>query len=275
MEYQYLRLLEDVLIRGEEHDSRAGKTYSIFGGSVLKHNMENGECAPILTTRKIYWKTGLRELLWFLSGSMDIRDLWEKKCHIWDANHASESWSNNPHRLDEFDVGLGYGAAWRNFNNVDQLYELIKGIKEDPYSRRHVVSLWNPANIGKSCLDPCHIVYHFKVNKNHTIDLTMFQRSADLYLGTPTNIVGCMFLLKMVAHHFSLYARNITIMMSDAHIYESHISQVLTQIRRDPYTPPKLYCDAQFGTQILDFCEADFRVSDYQHHPELPGVMSV
>lgn len=270
----YQDLLQQVLDEGEEHADRTGiGTLSLFGARFF-HDMKNGYYFPLLTTKQVYWKTALRELLWFLSGSNDIRDLWKNQVKIWDGNYYSESWQNNPF-YEQYKVGVNYGILWRNFHGVDQLVELEKNIRKDPFSRRHMVTLWDPASLHKTALPPCPMLFHFKVNKNYEMDMIMTQRSCDAFLGVPFNIAECGFLMLMLAGTCGLYARNLIIEFHDFHIYNNHIDAVKEQLSRTPFVVPQVIVDQDQARSLTEWRIDHFQVKDYVYHKKIEAPMAV
>ena len=276
---QYLDTLKTILNEGEDYDAQSERTgtgtRSIFGGLSFRHDLKNGYSFPLLTTKQVFWKTALYELLWFLSGSNDIRKLWLHRVKIWDGNYYSDFWQNN-HFFEQFSVGKNYSTQWRNFHGVDQLVELIKNMKKDPFSRRHIVTMWNPPEVPKTALPPCPILYHFKINKNYELDMIMTQRSCDMFLGIPFNIANSAFLMMLVSDVLSLHARYLTIELHDAHIYLNHLNQVEEQLSRDPYPLPRVVVSTSgCSIPITDYHIGHFEVKNYVYHRKIEAPMAV
>lgn len=230
----YLNLLEKVLTNGEKKDDRTGVgTYSLFGQK-LEFNID--ERFPLVSTKKMYWKGIVHELLWYIRGGTDIDYLKEKDVSIWD------EWAD-----EDNEVGPLYGKqmrSWKRYEKntregkkeyVDQLKTVINRIKEKPHSRRHVMSTWNVGDLPNMALPPCHgLATQFYVRNNSFLDCQMYQRSADLFIGVPFNIASYALFTKMVAKLTGYKAGKLHHVIGDAHIYQNHIEQVMTQIRRKP-----------------------------------------
>lgn len=276
-EYQYLNLLKEI-INSDKKSSRNGYVYSKFGLR-MEFDLRNG--FPLLTTKKMGWKTVLRELLWFISGSTDNSILQNNNVHIWDKNaedfEKSELYGPN-------DLGPVYGFQWRHFggeyidcktpptNGVDQIKYIIDTIKNDPSSRRLILSAWNPVDIPKMALPPCHVLIQFNI-ENQYIDSQLYQRSGDMFLGVPFNITSYSFLLHIIGSITGYKPRKLVHIIGDAHIYEQHIEAVNTQINRIPYMFPVL--TMKDIKDIDDIKESDFNVDGYTSHPRINAEMIV
>jgi thymidylate synthase len=306
-EYQYLRLLENILENGTWEEGRNGKTKSIFGHS-MRFSLANGKI-PILTTKKTAWKTCLRELLWFIRGQTDNKILKEQGVHIWDANGSREFLDSRGLQKYEVDeLGPIYSWQWRHFNKpyvpkrqaelvgfknsawgdddwvqdgwiqeyqgVDQLQQIIDQLK-DPLkrtSRRLVMSAWNPCQLDEMALPPCHIMCQFNVHDGNKLSCAMFQRSNDECCGTTINIASYSFLTHLLAKHCGLEAYEFVYFKGNCHIYEDHIEGAKTQIQREPYPFPTLSIK-QVRENINDYQVEDFEVHNYQHHPQIKFQM--
>lgn len=239
IEEQYLGLLSGVMHGGVDGDSRAGKTRSVFG-RMLKHDMSKG--FPLLTTKKIYWKNAVTELLWILQGRTDMAYLHEHGLKYWDADYK---------RSGRTDGSLGpvYGHQLRNFNGTDQLKEVLKHIKRDPSSRRIMASLWNPSDLDDMVLPPCH--YGFQVSiKDGKLNLFWSQRSADLFLGLPYDIAMYGLLLEMLAEGTGYKAGQLGCFLGDCHIYHNHFDAVKQQLSRTPGLLPRV--DVKWGINLRE-----------------------
>jgi thymidylate synthase len=252
----YLALLRDVLEHGERRTDRTGVgTLSIFGAQT-RYDLRDG--FPIVTTKKVLFPAVVRELLWFLRGSTNIKDDLTQHTPIWDA------WAD-----ERGDLGPVYGHQWRDWGGdddqkgIDQIRQAIDTIQRDPTSRRIIVSAWNVADLPRMRLPPCHAFFQFYVAGEH-LDLQLYQRSADLALGLPFNIASYALLLSMIAQECRLQPRYFVHTLGDAHIYLNHVEGVKTQLEREPYPLPRLKL-APKKTLELEF--DDIELVDYQHHP--------
>lgn len=253
-ENQYIDLVRKILENGCIDESRNGKTKSIFGYS-MRFSLLNG-CVPLLTTKKIAWKTCMKELLWFIRGSTDNTELSNQNVHIWDKNASREFLDGRG--LSNYKVGdLGpvYGHQWRHFNapytgcnvdytgkGIDQLQYIIDSLK-DPItrtSRRLVLSSWNPCQLDEMALPPCHVLMQFNVRDNKYLSCSLYQRSGDVGLGVPFNIASYSFLTHIIAKHCGLEADDFVYFLGNAHIYEEHIDALTIQISREPKSFPKI-----------------------------------
>ena len=285
-ENQYLNLLDDILSTNSEFVGRNGKTLSIYG-SAMRFSLENNTI-PLITTKKVAWKTCLRELLWFIKGHTNNKLLKEQNVHIWDANSNrafldSRGLQNN----DEDDLGPIYGFQWRHFNanyvscntdysnkGIDQLTEVINTLK-DPLlrnSRRMIISAWNPCQLDKMALPPCHIMMQFNVTNNNKLSCSMYQRSNDEACGTCFNIASYSFLTHLLAFHCDLEPYEFIYYKGNCHIYEEHISNIKIQLQRQPYEFPSLTI-LNKRENIEDYNIDDFKVINYKYHDSLEYKM--
>ena len=284
-EDEYLDLLHTVMNTGEKRDQeRTGTgTRSIFFCH-LNFDLEAGY--PLLTTKKVNFKAIASELLWFLEGSDDERRLAEilygkeredlvGKNTIWTAN-ADTQGVNLGYQNDYLVKRLGpvYGVQWRNFGGVDQITELVNNIKTNPQSRRHILSAWNVGEIDKMALPPCHTFSQFYVTNDKRLNCTMYQRSADLFLGVPFNIASYSLLVYMIAHVTGLTPGLYNHVFGDAHIYEDHFDAVKEQLQRTSKKFPKLKIRRPIKV-IDDFTMEDFEVIGYDPDPFIKASMSV
>jgi thymidylate synthase len=286
---QYLDALKNVLENGDLRPDRTGVgTRSIFGLQ-LRFNLEEG--FPAVTIKKLAWKAVVSELLWFISGSGDERKLKEllygdqnsDKKTIWSENESADYWQRR--KKFKGDLGRIYGVQWRTWRapvfganrmgikHIDQLADLINGIKSDPYSRRHIISAWNPGELDLMVLPPCHIMAQFYVN-NGQLSCQMYQRSADLGLGIPFNIASYALFTHMIAQVCNLEVGELIIAIGDAHIYNNHIDQVKEQLKRKPFSLPTLKLNSEISV-ITDFSMEDIELVDYQFHPTIQMPMAV
>lgn len=273
---QYLELLKDVLENGEEREERTGTgTISVFGRQI-RFDLRQG--FPLVTTKKINLKAVVHELLWFLKGGTNIKYLNDNGVHIWDA------WAD-----ENGDLGPIYGSQWRNWityeyiggsdfhdgDPIDQIANVIKSLKENPTSRRHIVATWNVAEIDNMRLPPCHgIAIQFYVSNKKELSCQMYQRSNDLFLGNPFNTASYAILVHMIAQVCNLNVGELIITIGDAHIYKDHIEQVKLQLTRTPHDLPKLVLNKEIKN-IDDFTFDDIKIENYQHDPVIKGKISV
>jgi len=262
---QYLDLLDHVLKNGEEKSDRTGTgTISVFGYQ-MRFDLQKG--FPLMTTKKLHTKSIIHELLWFITGDTNIRYLQENGVRIWN------EWADADGNL-----GPVYGSQWRSWpvvggGTIDQLQQVVNSIKTSPDSRRHIVSAWNPGEISKMALPPCHILFQFYV-AGGKLSCQLYQRSADIFLGVPFNIASYSFLLLMVASVTGLQPGEFIHTLGDAHIYLNHIDQVKLQLSREPMALPTVSVNSAIK-DITGFRFDDFIIDNYQAHPGIKGDISV
>ena len=287
-ENQYLQLIKDIIDEGSLETGRNGNTYAVVGSSMyfsLKNNT-----IPLLTTKKVAWKTCLKELLWFIKGQTNNKLLTEQKCNIWKGNASREFLdSRGLQHLEEDDLGPVYGHQWRFFNapyktcfddytnkGVDQLEYIIKALKdpEERKSRRLVMSAWNPCQLNEMALPPCHILVQFNVTRNNKLSCSMYQRSGDVGLGVPFNIASYSFLTHLLAKHCGLEAEEFVYHIGNAHIYDDHVEVLKEQIKRIPKKFPTLEIKEK-RENINDYTLNDFIINDYEFHETLKMKMRI
>ena len=262
---QYLDLLRHVKENGVQKSDRTGTgTRSVFGYQ-MRFNLDDG--FPLLTTKKLHLKSIIYELLWFLKGDTNVHYLQENGVRIWN------EWAD-----PDGSVGHIYGYQWRSWpdykgGHIDQIAEVIKTIKENPDSRRILVSAWNVADLDNMNLPPCHLLFQFYVADGR-LSLQLYQRSADTFLGVPFNIASYALLLMMVAQVTGLKAGDFIHTLGDAHIYNDHIEQVDLQLTRDPRPLPRMKLNSDVKS-IFDFKYEDFTLEDYDPHPHIKAKVSV
>ena len=287
----YLDLCKHVLENGIYKQDRTGTgTISTFGYQI-RCDLSKG--FPLLTTKKVYYKAVLGELLWIMSGSTNIRPLVLQNIRIWN-EWPYEAYKNSPdyqnETIEEFiqkikddeefankygELGPVYGKQWRDSYGIDQLLEVEKAIKENPFSRRHIICAWNPSQVDQMALPPCHAFVQFYVSGDgKKLSCQLYQRSADLFLGVPFNIASYATLLIMMAHVCSLEPGEFIHTFGDVHIYSNLVDQVKTQIEREPRELPQLVIKRKVDS-ILDFKYEDFEVVGYNPHPKIEGKVSV
>ncbi len=271
---QYLDALGKVLEQGVDRPDRTGVGTRAIFGMQMRFQMADG--FPAVTTKKLAFKSMTAELLWFLKGSRDVKELRKLGSRIWDANADADYWK--PRAEFEGDVGRIYGVQWRSWRapdgtEIDQLRQVIENIKQNPHSRRHIVTAWNPGELDEMALPPCHILFQFFVAED-TLSLHMFQRSCDMFLGVPFNIASYSLLLHMVAQVTDLRPGEFVHTLSDAHIYHNHFDQVEEQLSRTPKPLPELRLNPEVK-DIDDFTMDDIRLEHYKHHPPIKAPMAV
>lgn len=263
---QYLDLLDRVLTDGVKREDRTGTgTLSVFGHQ-MRFDLSKG--FPLVTTKKVFTRGIIEELLWFISGSTNKKVLQEKNVHIWD------QWGDD----ETGELGPIYGHQWRAWQDyeggsIDQLMDVIEQIKKNPQSRRLIVSAWNVAQIDQMGLPPCHCFFQFYV-ANGKLSLQLYQRSADLFLGVPFNIASYALLLMMVAQVTGLQPGEFVHTTGDTHIYLNHIEQVKLQLSREPYPLPTMKLNPEIK-DIRDFKISDYTLENYQCHPTIKGEVAV
>ena len=274
---QYLNDLHYILDNGVVGEDRTGTgTVSVFGMQT-RYDLTKG--FPAVTTKKLAWKSVVSELLWFIEGSGDERRLAEilhgtrdaSKQTIWSGNASASYWT--PKAKFEGDLGRVYGVQWRDFGGVDQLIELVEGIKKDPYGRRHILTAWNPGELDQMALPPCHCFAQFYV-RNGKLSCQMYQRSSDFFLGVPFNIASYALFTHMIAKVCGLGVGDFVHTHGDAHIYNNHIEQVKEQLSRTPLELPDLWLNPDI-TDITKFTMADIALLDYKSHDAIKAPMAV
>lgn len=274
---QYHELLQDILDNGEDRDDRTGVgTRAVFGRQ-LRFDLRTG--FPAITTKRLAWNAVVSELLWFLEGSSDERRLAEIThgtrdgvTTIWTPNALAPYWVDRA--AFEGDLGPVYGVQWRNWRGVDQIRELITGLKTDPTSRRHIVSAWNVDQLADMALPPCHLLHQYWVNNRRELSCMFTMRSTDMFLGASFNIASYALLTHMIAHVCDLKVGELVMNMGDAHIYHNHMDQVREQLTREHYPSPRLYLNYDVS-DIDDFTKNDIILTDYQSHSAIRAPMAV
>ena len=272
---QYLDLVKHVLEKGELKADRTGTgTKSVFG---YQMRFDLSEGFPMVTTKKLHLKSIIHELLWFLKGDTNIKYLKDNGVNIWNA------WADS-----NGDLGPVYGFQWRNWNNdgIDQISNLINDLKNNPSSRRHLISAWNPSVLpdtsksfetnvanGKAALPPCHAFFQFHVI-NGKLSCQLYQRSADIFLGVPFNIASYSLLTLMIAQVCNLEAGDFIHTFGDAHIYSNHFEQMKLQLDREPRNLPTIKINSEVNN-IFDFKFEDFTLENYDPHPHIKGKVAV
>ena len=284
----YIDLLKHILENGDRREDRTNTgTISSFGHQL---SFDLSEGFPAVTTKSLAWKGVVSELLWFLEGSSDERRLAEirfnkKREELTDLRKFSTIWTDNAdsqgkdlgYENNELKKELGpvYGVQWREWDGKDQIKNLLEGLKNNPDSRRHILSAWNVGQIDKMALPPCHVMSQFYVN-NGTISCHMYQRSADMFLGVPFNIASYALLLSIFGKILDLKPKKFVHSFGDAHIYMNSIDQVREQISREPYDAPTLVLpELQTIEELSSYTIDDFQLRDYRHHKAIKAKMAI
>lgn len=288
---QYKQLCREVLENGKFKSDRTGTgTISMFGAQ-KRYNLNEG--FPLLTTKKVYFKGVLVELLWLISGETNIQPLVKQNVHIWDEwpfekyrkskyyqNETIKEFANKVANDDEFakkwgDLGPVYGKQWRDFFGTDQIKKLENDLKTNKFSRRLIVSAWNPSQVEDMALPPCHAFFQFYVDEDNRLSCQLYQRSADIFLGVPFNIASYSTLTMMLAQVCGLKLGDFVHTIGDAHIYVNHIDQINLQLSRECKPLPKLNILNKEAKSITDFKFEDFELEGYDPHPAIKGVVAV
>lgn len=288
---QYHALLNEILEKGTDRlDRTSTGTRSIFG---YQMRFDLAEGFPLLTTKKVHFKSVVYELLWFITGSTNIRPLVLNNVRIWNEwpyERFVKSDAYNNESLDDYverikndqtfadkhgNLGPVYGKQWRDFNGVDQLKQLIEGIRHNPFSRRHIISAWNPAELENMALPPCHMMMQFYVSSDRKrLSCQLYQRSADVFLGVPFNIASYALFTHLIAQVCDLEAGEFIHTFGDVHIYNDHMEQVALQLTREPLSLAHLRLNPMIK-EIEDFRYEDIELLDYQSHPAIKAKVSV
>ena len=262
---QYLDLMRHVLENGTRKEDRTGTgTLSVFGYQ-MRFDLSQG--FPLVTTKKVHLRSIIHELLWFLRGETNIHYLKENGVSIWD------EWAD-----ENGDLGPVYGAQWRSWptpggGSIDQIAQLVEQIRNTPDSRRLLVSAWNPAEVERMALPPCHCLFQFYVAEGR-LSCQLYQRSADIFLGVPFNIASYALLTLMIAQVTGLQPGEFIHTFGDAHLYANHLDQVKTQLSRSPFPLPDMHLNPDVGS-LFDFVYDDFSLQQYQCHPHIKAPVAV
>ena len=286
---QYLDMCKFILENGTYKSDRTGTGTISYFGYQTRYNLNEG--FPLLTTKKVFLKGIIHELLWFISGDTNIKYLVDNNVKIWN-EWAYEKYKKEPvyngETRDEFiekireskefadkygDLGPVYGRQWRSFNGVDQLEKLINNLKKNPDSRRHIISAWNPAEVDNMALPPCHSFMQFYV-VNNKLSCQLYQRSADVFLGVPFNIASYSLFTMMIAQVCGFELGDFVHTFGDVHIYSNHMDQIKLQLSREPRKLPTMKINPNVKS-IYDFKYEDFELEGYDPHPAIKGVVAV
>ena len=285
-ENQYLNLIDDIISEGTREEGRNGTTFVAVGAAM--HFSLNDRRVPFLTTKRLAWKTCLKELLWFIRGETDNALLQAQGVHIWDGNASREFLDSRglTYRA-EGDLGPIYGFQWRNFGGdyehespnglrkgVDQLQSVIDALNdpEQRTSRRLIISAWNPCQLNEMALPPCHVLMQFHVTDGTRLSCSLYQRSGDVGLGVPFNIASYSMLTHLLAHHCGLDAHEFIYHLGNAHIYDDHVDALKEQLTREPHEFPRIAIRA-LHDNIDDYQVGDFEVQGYECHDAIAMAM--
>lgn len=266
----YEDLLREIMATGDSRSDRTGTgTRSVFGRQM---RFDLSESFPLITTKRVHFKSVAVELLWFLRGESNVRWLQERGVTIWD------EWAD-----EDGELGPVYGVQWRSWpagdgQTIDQIAQVIESLKKNPDSRRHIVTAWNPAEVEDMALPPCHALFQFyvKTRPDGTRELScqLYQRSADMFLGVPFNIASYALLTQLIAEETGMVPGEFVWTGGDCHIYSNHYEQVEEQLGREPYPYPKLVIKNK-KPSIFDYEFEDFELVDYRHHPTIKAPIAV
>jgi thymidylate synthase len=291
---QYLDVLRKVMECGTDRPDRTGVGTRAIFGEVMRFRMADG--FPAVTTKRLAFRAVIAELLWFLAASSDVNELHALGVRIWDGNAFAEYWK--PRARFDGDAGRNYGQQWRDWDapdgrRIDQLADVIAGLRSTPYSRRHVVTAWDPGELDQTSLPACHALFQFFV-ADGKLSAMMYQRSCDMFLGVPFNMAEYALLLHLVARFVDLEPNELVHVLADAHVYRDHADAVREQLGREPYPSPTVWIDPALRT--LDDVVARYRellararagespgplldgvakLAGYRHHPAITATMAV
>ncbi|MBO7315902.1 MAG: thymidylate synthase [Paludibacteraceae bacterium] len=286
---QYLDLCKTILEKGIRKEDRTGTGTISYFGYQMRFDLSEG--FPLLTTKKVHLKSIIHELLWFISGNTNIKYLVDNNVRIWNEwpfaiyqksdeyqGETQEEFVGKIKSSEEFaqkwgELGPVYGKQWRNFGGVDQLADLISQIKNNPTSRRLIISAWNPPEVEDMALPPCHCFMQFYINEGR-LSCQLYQRSADVFLGVPFNIASYALFTMMIAQVTGLKLGDFVHVLGDAHIYLNHLEQINEQLSREPRSLPTMLINPS-KTNIEDFVFEDFELKNYDPHPAIKGVVAV
>lgn len=288
---QYLQMCRDILEKGKFKPDRTGTgTISRFGYQ-CRYDLSEG--FPLLTTKKVFYRGVLVELLWFITGNTNIRPLVQQNVHIWDdwpfekyknskeyQNETIKEFAQKVAEDEKFaekwgDLGPVYGHQWRDFFGVDQIKNLERDLRNNKFSRRLIVCAWNPAQVDMMALPPCHSFFQFYVDADDRLSCQLYQRSADIFLGVPFNIASYATLTMMLAKVCNLKLGDFVHTIGDAHIYVNHVDQIKEQLSRTPRKLPKLIIKNDNAKSITDFKFEDFEIEGYDPWPAIKGAIAV
>lgn len=284
-EYQYLDLIHNIIDKGSWENGRNGATKVIIGNS-MRFNLSDNTI-PLLTSKKLAWKTCVKELFWFISGSTDNSILNKNNVKIWNGNEEDYKMKNDENNLVDGELGPIYGHQWRHFNapydtckdsyegkGVDQLQNIINDLKDVKRrtSRRMILCAWNPDQLDEMALPPCHVLVQFHVTNGDELSCSLYQRSGDVGLGVPFNIASYSFLTHILANHCGLKAKDFIYFLGNAHIYDDHIESLKLQLNNNPLPFPKIHIKNKHDN-IDSYCLEDIEIIGYKHCEQIKMEM--
>lgn len=275
----FIALLNKILDDGEWKENRTDQPTKSLFGEYLEFDLRLG--FPAVTIKQLPTSSVFAELVAFIRGYSNVQQFQMLGTSIWNANAKSDYWLRNPNNKGDGDLGRIYGVQWRNLRTakgsaqIDQLQNLIDGIRHDPYGRRHIVTAWNPGELEAMALPPCHILFQCNVSPAGYLDLAMYQRSCDVFLGLPFNIASYAALLTYIAALTQLTPRKLSITLGDAHLYQNQISSAMEAVEREPLPLSRLDIRHTPNQQLSDVCPEDFVLKGYLSHPALRVPMVV
>lgn len=278
----YIDLTKRILNDGEWKPTRTAQKALYVPASFIEFDLREG--FPAVTVKKLAYHSMFAELVGFMRGCSNVADFNALGTKVWDANAQAGYWTSNPHWRGPGDLGRIYGVQWRNWRPadyaygtpaIDQLAELIEGVRSQPFDRRHIVTAWNPGELDQMALPPCHVLFQVLVSPSGYLDLLMYQRSCDVFLGLPFNIASYAALQSYIAKVTGFTPRRLSITIADAHLYENQIEAAQEMVKREPLPMPTLYIAADPGDDLSKVNPNTFILSDYKSHPAIHVPMVV
>ncbi len=288
---QYQELLHHVINYGDEIEGRNGKVKELHGETCRYDDIGGKNSFPVITTKKMSIRTIIAEMICFIRGYVHVSDFKSMGVNFWDENAFDPAWRVKVPESPSGYMGRIYGAQWRTWKKIDEVYtgdndvkqtvsyvdqlsDLVKNIRSDPYSRRHVVTAWNPGEINAMCLPPCHMFFQVLINSENELDLIMYQRSCDMFLGVPFNITSYCILMLILCHQTGCTPGSFIHNMGSVHMYEEHYDQCKTMLNRLPLMLPTVFISRKdVPENISDYNVDDFTIEDYSHYPAIKGDM--
>lgn len=273
---QYKKLIENILQHGDPRMDRTGVGTLALFHQTLKFDLNTG--FPAVTIKKLAFQTCMKELSWMLKGTRDISSMQADGCHIWDGNAQAQSWQDSPYCYSPQDAGRIYGVQWRGWQNYegdifDQLRDVVNRIQTNPGDRRLIITAYNPGELDRMCLPPCHMFFQFFVRDGKFLDCAVYMRSVDVILGLPFDIASYAMLMTIIANETGLKASRLYWTLGDTHIYNNHITAARTMLEREPYQSPQIRYDADVS--IDNFEWHNVKLENYKHHESVEAELNV